>query len=133
MSSNAKDPGLYDIEVAKRDAEQARQRLASTSGALKARLKPSALANDAWSGVRDKSTELADEAVQAVKDRPLTASGVVAGLALFLARDSVWSTVRGLFRREDESLVTTNIGKADDNYDLAAPIVSRSINEGASA
>lgn len=133
MSKQDKDPGLYDIEQAKRDAEQARQRLASTSGALKFRLKPANLANDAWSGVRDKSTELADDAVQAVKDRPLTASGVVAGIALFLARDSVWSTVRGLFRREDDSLVTTTIGKPDDNYDLAAPTVSRSIHEGASA
>lgn len=131
--SNGKDPGLHDIEAAKREAEAARRRLSSTSGALKARLKPSALANDAWTGVREKSTGLADDAVQAVKDRPLTASGVVAGLALFLARDSVWATVRGLFRREDETLVTTNINKADENYDLAAPIVSRSINEGASA
>lgn len=131
--SNAKDPGLQDIEAAKREAERARQRLASTSGALKARLKPSALANDAWTGVRDKGTELADDAVQAVKDRPLTASGVVAGLALFLARDTVWSAVRGLFRREDDSIVTTKIDKHDENYDLAAPIVSRSVTEGASA
>ncbi len=131
--SSGTNPGLHDIEVAKRDAEHAKRRLASTSGALKARLKPSALANEAWTGVREKGSELADDAVQAVKDRPLTASGVVAGLALFLARDSVWSTVRGLFRREDESLVTTNIGKPDDNYDLAAPTVSRSIHEGASA
>jgi len=39
--------------AAKRDAEAARGELASTLANLQQRLKPGALANQAWSGVRD--------------------------------------------------------------------------------
>jgi len=134
MSKTEGNPGLTDIERAKREAEMARRRLASTAGALQARLKPSNLANNAWEGVKDKSGDLADEAIQAVKERPLTASGVAAGIVLFLARDSIWSAGRSLFRKKrNGDLVTTRIADDDPSYDLAAPLVSRSLNEGVSA
>jgi hypothetical protein len=38
------------------------------------------------------------------------------------------------FKGEDnKDLVTTKVSRKDDNYDLAAPAVSRSIDEGVSA
>ena len=133
MTPPNKSPGLLEIQKAKHEAEASRMRLASTSTALKARLKPANIANQAWTGVRDKSGEIADGAMQAVRHRPLTVSGVVAGVALFLARDSIWASLKGLFSHRDESLLIAEIDNEDTDYDIAAPIVSRSINEGVTA
>jgi hypothetical protein len=79
------------IALAKRESDEARARVASTLGELQQRLKPKALANQAWSGVREKSGEIADDAVQAVKDRPVAASGLAVAFMLFLAREPILS------------------------------------------
>lgn len=134
MNKDKQNPDLQALERAKREEELARQSFSSTLGTLQYRLKPGTLANDAWSGVKDKTGELTDGAIQAVKDRPMTVSGVVAGIAVFLARDSLWALVSRYFRGEDDSdIVKTKIHKKDENYDLAAPTVSRSAREGVSA
>lgn len=90
------------LERAQREAEMARARLASTLAALQERLRPSALANQAWTEVRDKSSELADEAVEAVKQRPLAASGLIAGVILYLARQPLMSAASRLWSKDDE-------------------------------
>ncbi len=90
------------LERAQREAETARARLASTLAALQERLRPSALANQAWTGVRDKSSELADEAVEAVKQRPVAASGLVAAVVLYLARQPLLSAASRLWSKDDE-------------------------------
>lgn len=132
--SDKRNPDLDALERAKREEELARHRFTATLGTLQYRLKPATLANDAWSGVKDKTGELTDSAIQAVKDRPVTVSGVVAGLAIFFARDSLWALVSRLFRGDDDSdLVKTRVHKPDENFDLAAPTVSRSAREGVSA
>ena len=135
MNARSKrDPGLARIERAKAEAELARNRLTSTLGALQYRLRPGNLASDAWTGVKEKSGEMADDALQAVKDRPVAASGILAAIALFLARDPIRSTVSGFFRgKEDEDLIKADLANHDDNYDLAAPQVSRSVKQGVSA
>jgi hypothetical protein len=114
------------------EAEQAKKRLASTMGALQYRLKPGTLMNNAWEGVRDKSTDLADDALQAVKERPGAASGVVAAVLIYLARDPLWRVVSKIFARneEDDGIVRANLSEQDENYDLTAPTVERSKNEG---
>ena len=117
------------------DVEQAKQRLASTMGALKYRLNPGTIVNNTWEGVRGKGSELAEDAIQAVKDRPMTASGILAAFFIFLARDPLWSLVSGWFRSGgDEDLVTARLDENDENYDLTAPKVERSVvNEGVNA
>ena len=73
----------------------------AVAGALQYRLKPGTLANQAWSGVREKSGEVADDAlhsvndmadgaVRAVKDRPVAASSVAAAILVFLLRAPLW-------------------------------------------
>ena len=42
-----------------------------------------------WDDAKDKGADLAEEAVDAVKARPLAATGILAGLALFLAREPI--------------------------------------------
>jgi hypothetical protein len=92
------------LERAQREAEMAHARLASTLAALQERLRPSALANQAWTEVRDKSSELADEAVEAVKQRPLAASGLVAAVVLYLARQPLLSAASRLWSKDDGEL-----------------------------
>ncbi|HEY0626852.1 MAG TPA: DUF3618 domain-containing protein [Allosphingosinicella sp.] len=134
MSKNKPHPDAEALERAKREQELARQRFTTTLHTLQYRLKPGTLANDAWTGVKDKTGTMTDSALQTVKDRRLTVSGVIAAIVIFLARDSLWTAISKLIRGEDDSdLVKTKIHKKDENYDLAAPTVSRSVKEGVSA
>ena len=121
-----------DLARARYETLQARKRLASTAGALQYRLKPATIANHAWEGVRDKSSELADDALQAVKERPRAASGVVAAVVIFLARHPLWRAATRIVsrREEDEGIIKTDLGTHDENYDLTAPTVQRSAYEG---
>ena len=122
-----------DIARAKTEAELARRRLMGTVGELQQRLKPGTIANNAWAGVRDRSTEMADDAVQAVKARPVAVSAALGAVTLFLARSPIKSAVSWLFsKKPDEDLVTTRLDTNNDNYDLTTPIVARQQNEGVS-
>lgn len=91
-----------DIIAARHEAEAARRRLTATVAELQQRLKPATLATNAWEGVKDKSGELADDAVQAVKSRPVAVSAVLAAFTLFLARAPIKSAVTSLFSDDDE-------------------------------
>ena len=114
-------PAEAQLARAQYEAEQAKKRLASTMGALQYRLKPGTLMNNAWEGVRDKSSDLTDGALQAVKERPGAASGVVAAVLIYLARE------------EDDGRVVADLSEHSENYDLTAPTVERSMNEGVNA
>ena len=131
-------PEAIRIEQAKREVEQARRQLASTLGALQYRLKPANLMSSAWDGVCEKSGEMADEAMQTVKERPIAASGVVAAVAVFLAREPLWRLVSGFFGDTDQDAADTGTIQADldhhdREYDLTAPAVKRSNKEGVHA
>lgn len=135
-----------ELARAQYEALQAKKRMTSTAGALQYRLKPATLANHAWEGVRDKSSELADDvlqvakeraddALQVVKDRPAAASGVLAAIVIFLARHPLWRAATSIVSRghEDEGVIKTKLDTQDENYDLTAPTVERSMNEGVNA
>jgi len=77
---------LERVEQARRNQVRAKARLDGTLGALQHRLRPGNLAGEAWDGVKDKSADLAEGALQAVKKRPGTVSMAVGVFALFLAR-----------------------------------------------
>ncbi|HWH22794.1 MAG TPA: DUF3618 domain-containing protein [Allosphingosinicella sp.] len=133
-NKDKKDASLVELERAKLEAELAKKRLTATMSTLQERLRPGALANEAWTGVREKGGEIADNTMQKVKDRPAAAGGVLAALLVYLARDPLWAAVTKLFRgQDDQDLVTTKVSRKDKNYDLAAPPVSRSVDEGVSA
>jgi hypothetical protein len=59
----------------------------STAHRLQARISPGTLAQNAWEGAKDKGANIAENAVDAVRSRPLAATSVVAAIALFLARE----------------------------------------------
>jgi hypothetical protein len=136
---------LRQLELAQYQAEQAKKRFNSTLGALQYRLKPGNLANHAWGGVRDKGSEMADDAMeavqgltdgafQAVKERPVAVSGIAAGILLFLARRPLWRGASRLFSSdtEDEGVIHADL-EHHEKYDLTAPVVEGSKNEGVNA
>jgi hypothetical protein len=77
---------LATIEEAKRAALRARLRFERTLAAVQHRLSPSNLAEEAWDGVKDKGADMADSALQAVKNRPKAVSLALGAFAVFLAR-----------------------------------------------
>ena len=74
------------VAAARIEAERSRARLMATAHELQHRISPGTLARDAWQGARNKGADLAEDAVDAVRARPVAAGGAVAALALFLAR-----------------------------------------------
>ena len=80
-----------EVAAARIEAERAWARLIHTGtelqGELLDLLSPQNLARDIWEGAKEKGADLAEEAVDAVRKRPAIASGVVAALALFFARE----------------------------------------------
>lgn len=87
------------LRQAKSDAVAAKARFLGTLGEAQQRLKPGNLANEAWTGVKNKSAEAAGNAVAAAKKRPGTVALVLGGLALFLARKPIARGVGGLVSR----------------------------------
>ena len=76
-----------EISAARIEVERSRARVMATAHELQERLKPKTLAKDAWEGAKIKGADLAEDAVDAVKARPFAATGVVAAIAMFLARE----------------------------------------------
>jgi hypothetical protein len=85
-----------DLSLARREADAARARLLATASELQERLRPGNLASNAWEGVKDKSGELADDAMQVAKSRPVIVSAALAAFTLFLARAPIKSAVTSL-------------------------------------
>lgn len=99
------------IEQAKRQAAAARARFDGTLVAVQQRMKPANLAGEAWDGVKDKSADIADGALEAVKKRPAAVSLALGALALFLARAPIKRAVSGLISGDED-------GSEDDSAAL---------------
>lgn len=76
-----------EIAAARAEADRRRSRLMATAHELQERLSPKTLAKGAWQGAKEKGADLAEDAVDAVKARPIAATGVVAAITMFLARE----------------------------------------------
>lgn len=79
--------GDPQVQAAQLEAERAQHRLVAHLQELQQRIAPRTLARDAWDGAKSKGADLAEDAVDAVRARPVAATGIVAALALFLARE----------------------------------------------
>jgi hypothetical protein len=76
---------------------QTRAALIDTARELQLRLQPRTLARDAWESAKVKGADIAEDAVDAVKRRPVATGGIVAALAMFLARDPIKDGVRNIY------------------------------------
>lgn len=95
-----------EIAAARSEVERRRSRLMSSAHELQERLSPKVLARDAWQGAKGKGADLAEDAVDAVRARPIAATGVVAAITMFLAREplidfagKLWGGARGKSRK----------------------------------
>jgi ElaB/YqjD/DUF883 family membrane-anchored ribosome-binding protein len=80
-----------EVAAARAEVERARSRLMATAHELQDRLSPRTLAKGAWQGAKEKGADLAEDAVDAVRARPLAATGVVAAITMLLAREPLMS------------------------------------------
>lgn len=76
-----------EVASARIEAERCRARVMATAHELQERLSPKTLAKGAWQGAKEKGADLAEDAVDAVRTRPLAATGVLAAITMFLARE----------------------------------------------
>lgn len=93
------DPAIL---AARAEVERTRSRLIDTARELQERISPRTLARDVWEGAKDKGAGLAEDAVDAVRKRPIVAGGVIAALALFLGRDPIMEYASKLLNGKDE-------------------------------
>ena len=75
------------VAAARIAVERSRARVMATAHELQDRLSPKTLARTTWQGAKEKGADLAEDAVDAVRARPVATTGVVAALAMFLARE----------------------------------------------
>lgn len=75
------------VAAARIEVERAKGALLDTARELLDRLKPHNLVDDLWESAKIKGADLAEDAVDAVARRPVAVGGVVAALAMFLARE----------------------------------------------
>lgn len=80
---------LERIAAAELATEAARERFVESVQALARQLEPRRLARELWEDAKGKGADLAEEAVDAVKARPIAVTGVAAAIALFLAREPI--------------------------------------------
>lgn len=95
------------LEAARIEVERSRAQLLGTAKVLQGRLEPGKLTRDAWQSAKEKGADIAEDAVDAVRRRPYAAGGVVAAIALFIARkpitDLVGRLAGGMTSDEDET------------------------------
>jgi len=75
------------IKAAEFEVDRARSRLLATLHELSGQFQPHRLIQEVWETAKDKGADLAEDAVDAVRARPLAATGVVAAITMFLARE----------------------------------------------
>jgi hypothetical protein len=80
-------PDTPEIAAARSEVERRRGRVMATAQEIQERLSPKTLARGAWQGAKEKGADLAEDAVDAVKARPLATTGVIAAITMFLARE----------------------------------------------
>jgi hypothetical protein len=100
-----------DLQQAREQADQARHRMMQTFHELMRRVAPGTLARDAWEGAKSKGADLAEDAVDAVRKRPVATTGAVAALAMFLAREPLMDLAAKLWNGKSNN----KAGKVEPN------------------
>lgn len=77
------------IAAAEADREDKRARLLETVDELSSLFEPRKIVQEVWDTAKVKGADLAEDAVDAVKRRPVAASGAIAAIAMFLAREPI--------------------------------------------
>ena len=103
------------VEAARIQVERSRAQLLDTAKVLQQRLEPGKLTRDAWQSAKEKGADLAEDAVDAVRQRPYAAGGVVAAIALFIAREPI----KSLFGRLADAMTSAESEEEDETEDAS--------------
>ena len=101
-----------EIVAARAEVERSRSRVMTTAHELQDRLSPKTLAKGAWEGAKEKGAGLAEDAVDAVKSRPLATTGVIAAITMFLAREPLMNLANKVVDGVGEKRKTRKARKA---------------------
>ena len=85
------------IAEAQMMVEETREALINTARELQQRLQPKTLAREAWESAKNKGADIAEDAVDAVKRRPVATGGIIAAIAMFLAREPIKDGVSRIY------------------------------------
>ena len=85
------------VIAAQAEVAQAREALIDTARELQQRLQPKTLAREAWESAKNKGADMAEDAVDAVKRRPVATGGIIAAIAMFLAREPIKDGVKSVY------------------------------------
>ena len=110
-------PDTPQIAAARIEVERARGRLIGTAQELQERMSPKVLARNTWQGAKEKGADLAEDAVDVVRARPLATGGVVAALTMFLAREPLMDLAGSLFSGAKEKRKSRKARKAAPKKD----------------
>jgi hypothetical protein len=75
------------VAAARIQVERTKGALRDTASELLERFQPGNLVDDIWEQAKNKGADLAEDAVDAVKKRPVAVGGVIAALTMWLARE----------------------------------------------
>lgn len=85
------------VIAAQAEVAQAREALIDTARELQQRLQPNTLAREAWESAKNKGADMAEDAVDAVRRRPVATGGIIAAIAMFLAREPIKDGVKSVY------------------------------------
>ena len=89
------------VLAARAEVERRKAALVATARELQIRLAPKTLASEAWEKAKGKGADLAEDAVDAVKRRPVATGGVIAALAMFLAREPIKDAAKRVMKKRN--------------------------------
>lgn len=119
------------VAAAQIEVERTRAALLDTASELLERFQPHNLVSDLWEQAKIKGADIAEDAVDAVKKRPVALGGVVAALTMFLAREPIKDAATSLFdamtspRKEPKRKATALKPKESKSKDRPAPPPAR--------
>lgn len=85
------------VAQAQATVAETREALIDTARELQQRLQPKTLVREAWESAKIKSADIAEDAVDAVKRRPVATGGIIAAIAMFLAREPIKDGVSRIY------------------------------------
>ena len=105
------------ILAAESEVERTRAQLVETVGDFAEMLEPRRILNEMWDSAKAKSADLAEDAVDAVKNRPVAATGAIAALTMFLAREPMRRGIVNIY----DALTSSKEDDAEAQKPKAAP------------
>jgi ElaB/YqjD/DUF883 family membrane-anchored ribosome-binding protein len=94
---------MTEVESAEARITEARQRLFATLGEVQARMRPSALAQDAVESAAQGVASVARKGAEAVRKRPVALAAVAGTIGLVMARGWIADIVRNRRRKGHET------------------------------